>query len=127
MAEQNSGVNSTHFFAIAISCGQLERVGAVMNSENLKNNSDYDSLESEDTKLRQSINTLARKESTLLDVGAAAEIQKEIQNRVMLAIKASAKSLEEQSGVKPSLTDTEIRNHLEMVVQELRDTKIPRK
>ena len=98
-----------------------------MNRKNLKNNSDYDSLESEDTKLRQSINTLARKESTLLDVGAAAEIQKEIQNRVMLAIKASAKSLEEQSGVKPSLTDTEIRNHLKMVVQELRDTKIVRK
>ncbi len=97
-----------------------------MNRENLKNNSDYDSLESEDTKLRQSINTLARKESTLLDVGEA-EIQKEIQNRVMLAIKASAKSLEEQSGVKPSLTDTEIRNHLKMVVQELRDTKIVRK
>ena len=98
-----------------------------MNSENLKNNSDYNSLDSEDTKLHQSINTLARKESTLLDVGAAAEIQKEIQNRVMSAIKASAKSLEEQSGVKPSLTDTEIRNHLEMVVKELRDAKIPRK
>ena len=57
-----------------------------MNRKNLKNNSDYDSLESEDTKLRQSINTLARKEYTLLDVGAAAEIQKEIQNRVMLVI-----------------------------------------
>ena len=95
-----------------------------MNRENPKYNSDYDSLESEDTKLRQSINTLTRKEYTLLDVGAAAEIQKEIQNRVMLAIKASAKSLEEQSGVKPSLTDTEMRNHLEMVVQKLRDTKI---
>jgi hypothetical protein len=117
-------VNSKHFFAKAISCGRLERAGAVMNRENPKYNSDYDSLESEDTKLRQSINTLTRKEYTLLDVGAAAEIQKEIQNRVMLAIKASAKSLEEQSGVKPSLTDTEIRNHLEMVVQELRDTKI---
>ena len=90
-----------------------------MISENPKNNSDYDSLESEDMKLRQSIITLARKESTLLDVGAAAEIQKEIQNRVMLAIKASAKSLEEQSGVKPSLTDTEIQNHLKMVVREL--------
>ena len=98
-----------------------------MNRENLQNNSDYDSSESEDTSLRRSINTLARKESTLLGVGAAAEIQKEIQNRVMVAIRASATSLEEQSGVKPSLTDTEIRNHLEMVVQELRNAKIPRK
>ena len=41
----------------------------------------------------------------------------------MSAIKASAKLLEEQSGVKPSLTDIEMRNHLEMVVQELRNTK----
>ena len=77
----------------------------------------------EDTKLRHSIKTLARRESTLLDVGATAEIQKEIQNRVMVAVKASAKSLEEQSGVKPSLTDIEMRDHLEMVVQELRNTK----
>ena len=68
-----------------------------------------------------------KKESTLLGVGERAEIQKEIQNRVMVAIRVSAKSLEEQSGVKPSLTDTEIRNHLEMVVQELRNAKIPRK
>ena len=59
-----------------------------MNSENLKNNSDYNSLDSEDTKLRQSINTLARRESTLLDVGGAAEIQKEIQNRVMVGSKS---------------------------------------
>ena len=81
----------------------------------------------EDTKLRQSIKILAKRESTLLDVGAAAEIQKEIQNRVMVAVKASAKSLEEQSGVKPSLTDTELRNHLEMVVQELRNARISRK
>lgn len=81
---------------------------------------------SEDTKLRQSIKTLARRESTLLDVGAAAEIQKEIQNRVMIAVKASAKSLEEQSGVKPSLTDREMRDHLEMVVQELRNARISR-
>ena len=36
MAQQSSGVNSKHFFAIAISCGRLERVGAVMNSGNLK-------------------------------------------------------------------------------------------
>ena len=46
VAEQSSGVNSKHFFAIAISCGRLERAGAVMNSENLKNSSDYDSNES---------------------------------------------------------------------------------
>jgi hypothetical protein len=40
----------------------------------------------------------------------------------MGAVRASAKLLEE-SGVGPSLTDTEIQDYLEFVVQELRDTK----
>jgi hypothetical protein len=52
---------------------------------------------------------LARRESSLIDSAAAAEIQKEVQNKVMVAVKTSAKQLEEQNGVKPSLTDTEIQ------------------
>jgi hypothetical protein len=37
----------------------------------------------EDVKLRQSIRRLARREFTLLDVGATAKVQREIQNKVM--------------------------------------------
>ena len=77
----------------------------------------------EDSQLRQSIRIMAKGESSLIDAGAAAEIQKETQNKVMGAVRASAKLLEEKSGVKPSLTDTEIQDYLYFVVQELRNAK----
>ena len=77
----------------------------------------------EDSQLRQSIRIMAKGESTLIDAGAAAEIQKETQNKVIGAVRASAKLLEEESGVKPSLTDTEIQDYLYFVVQELRNAK----
>jgi hypothetical protein len=77
----------------------------------------------EDTKLRQSIKTLAKRESRLLDVSASAEVQREIKNKVMETVKASAELLEEESGIEPSLTDTEIQEHLELVNSELKGRK----
>jgi hypothetical protein len=74
----------------------------------------------EDIKLRQSIKTLAKRESKLLDIAATAEVQQDIQNKVMVAVRANADLLEEQSGVEPTLTDTEIREQLEIVTQELK-------
>ena len=71
-------------------------------------------------------NQMSSNTTNSLNMHAAAEIQKEVLNKVVVAVKASARLLEEQSGVEPSLTDSEIQNHLEMVVQELRDTRIPR-
>jgi hypothetical protein len=77
----------------------------------------------EDTKLRQSIKTLAKRESRLLDVSASAEVQREIKNKVMATVKASAELLEEESGIEPSLTDTEMQEHLELVTSELKGRK----
>jgi hypothetical protein len=74
----------------------------------------------EDTRLRQSIRTLAKRESKLLDIAATAEVQQDIQNKVMAAVRANAAPLEEQSGVEPTLTDTEIREQLEIVTRELK-------
>lgn len=78
---------------------------------------------SEDLELRKSIKTLAKKESKLLDITASAEVQREIQNKVMTTIKSNAESLEKQTGVESSLTDAEIQNHLEVVTKELRKQK----
>jgi hypothetical protein len=72
----------------------------------------------EDIKLRQSIKTLAKRESKLLDITASAEVQLEIQNKVMTTIKANAEQLEQESGVKPSLTHEEIKRYLEDVILE---------
>jgi hypothetical protein len=74
----------------------------------------------EDTKLRRSIKTLAKRESALLDIAASAEAGQDIENKVLTAVRANAELLEEQSGVEPTLTDTEIREQLEAVRQELR-------
>jgi hypothetical protein len=72
----------------------------------------------EDIKLRQSIKNLAKRESKLLDITASAEVQLEIQNKVMTTIKANAEQLEQESGVKPSLTHEEIKRYLEDIILE---------
>ena len=77
----------------------------------------------EDSKLRQSIKVLAKRESRLLDMSASAEIQRDIKNKVMATVKVSAKHLEEESGIEPSLTDAEIQEQLELVTSELRSQK----
>jgi hypothetical protein len=77
----------------------------------------------EDTKLRQSIKVLAKTESKLLDASASAEVQREIKNKVLAIVKASAKLLEEESGIESSLTDAEIQDHLELVTFELKSRK----
>lgn len=51
------------------------------------------------------------------------KFKKESQNKVTWAVRARAKLLEEQSGVEPSLTDTEIQDYLAFVVQEFRNEK----
>jgi hypothetical protein len=66
---------------------------------------------------------IAKRESRLLDVSASAEVQREIKNKVMETVKASAELLEEESGIEPSLTDTEIQEHLELVNSELKGRK----
>jgi hypothetical protein len=77
----------------------------------------------EDSKLRQSIKVLARRESKLLDTSASAEVQREIKNKVMAAVKASSKQLEDESGIQPSLTDAEIQEQLELITTELKSRK----
>ena len=56
-------------------------------------------------------------------MSASAEVQREIKNKVMKTVKASAELLEEESGIEPSLTDTEIQEHLELVNSELKGRK----
>jgi hypothetical protein len=77
----------------------------------------------EDSKLRQSIKTLAKRESRLLEASGSAEVQREIKTKVMATVKSNAALLEEESGVEPSLTDTEIQEHLELVTSELEGRK----
>jgi hypothetical protein len=66
---------------------------------------------SNDAKIRKSIRSLAKSESKLLDSITSAEMQKEVENRVIKVIKAQSTEIEDQTGSKPSLTDDEIKQY----------------
>jgi fructose-1-phosphate kinase PfkB-like protein len=70
--------------------------------------------------MRKSIKSLAKSESRLLDSIASAEMQKEIQNKVIKVIKAQSTEIEQQTGSKPSMTDDEIKEYLDKALKEIR-------
>jgi hypothetical protein len=73
---------------------------------------------SNDAKIRKSIRSLAKSEYRLLDSIASAEMQKEVESRVIKVVKAQSIELEDQTGSKPSLTDDEIKEYLDRVLKE---------
>jgi hypothetical protein len=75
---------------------------------------------SNDAKIRKSIRSLAKSESRLLDSIASAEMQKEIESRVVKVVKAQSSEIEDQTGTKPSLTDDEIKEYLDKVLKEIK-------
>jgi hypothetical protein len=78
---------------------------------------------SNDANIRKSIKNLAKSESKLLDSIASAEMNKEIESRVIKVIKAQSSEIEDQTGSNPSLTDDEIKRYLEEAVEELKKNK----
>jgi hypothetical protein len=75
---------------------------------------------SNDAKIRKSIRSLAKSESKLLDSIASAEMQKEVESRVIKVVKAQSSEIEDQTGSKPSLTDDEIKEYLDKVLKEIK-------
>lgn len=73
----------------------------------------------EDAKLRQSIRSSTRDELKLLDNIAIAQLQREIERKVMATTRANAEILTQESGVQPTLTDEEIRGILSQAAIEI--------
>jgi hypothetical protein len=82
----------------------------------------------QDAKLRQSLRISLRKEVKLLDSIGRSEMQKEIENKVFIAVKKNADILKHESGVEPSLTVEEMQDLLESTLKRIRkdDKKGPR-
>ncbi len=78
---------------------------------------------SQDVKLRQSIRKILVKESKLLDSIGTAQMQQEIQRRVMRITKEHQGSMEEETGVQSSLNEEDIKEYLDEVMQEIRAKK----
>lgn len=79
-------------------------------------------LEQDDT-LRKSIRNSAAKESELLDSIGTAQMEQELQRRVMKIMKESSDNMVEEIGVQPSLTEQDMKEHLDMVLSEIKGTK----
>ena len=74
----------------------------------------------QDAELRQSIRRVARTQSKLFDSMVTAEIEKEIEKRVMQVIRTQSVDMEKETGVQPSLNDQEIQDYLKQVIKEVK-------
>jgi hypothetical protein len=77
----------------------------------------------EGSKLRQSIRNFAIKESRLLDSIGTAHMELEIQRRVLTITKQNQTRMTEETGVQSSLTDDDVKEYLEQVIEEVKKEK----
>ena len=74
----------------------------------------------EDFNLRKSIRKLAVKESKLLDSIGSAQMEQEIQKRVISISKEIERNMTEQTGVESSLSDEDAKQYIHEVLTELK-------
>jgi hypothetical protein len=80
---------------------------------------------SQDSELRKSIRTLTVRESKLLDSIGTAEMELEIQRRVLTVTKQNQNRMAEETGIQPSLTDEDVKAYLEQVIKEVKKPQGP--
>jgi hypothetical protein len=80
---------------------------------------------SEDSKLRQSMREVALKEAKFLDSIGTAQMEQEIQSRVIALTKQNQDRMAEESGIQSSLTDDEMKEYLKQVIEEVKKAKSP--
>ena len=72
----------------------------------------------QDLELRKLIRKYTRRESKLLDSIVSAEMEKEIQNRVMKIVDEQSFKMKEETGVQSSLNEEDIKEYLVKVLSE---------
>lgn len=77
----------------------------------------------QDLTIRQSIRKLAVNESSLLDSIGTAQMETELQKRVVKIVNEHASEMETESGVQTSLTEEEIKQYVGEVLEEINRTK----
>jgi hypothetical protein len=56
----------------------------------------------------------------MFNIVISAEIEREIEKRVMQIIRSQSVEMEKETGVKPSLNDQEIQDYLKQVIREVK-------
>jgi hypothetical protein len=78
---------------------------------------------SQDVKLRQSIRRSAIEEIKFLKSIGTAQMEQELQKRVLTIAKKQSDNMTEETGVQPSLSENDMKQYLEEVLQEIKVTK----
>jgi hypothetical protein len=78
---------------------------------------------SEDSELRKSIRRYAIEESRLLDSIGMAQMEREIEKKVLAFTKRNQDKMAEETGIQSSLSEIEMKQYLEGVLQEMRKQK----
>ena len=69
--------------------------------------------------LRNSIRKSVTEQSKLLDSMGTAQMEQELQSRVLTITKEVSDKMEEETGVEASMTEEDIKEHIEMVRKEI--------
>jgi hypothetical protein len=75
---------------------------------------------SQDVTLRRSVKKSTTKELKVLDSIGKAQVDQEIEKKVLAATKHESEMLTESSGIESSLSDTEIKQYMDEVAKELK-------
>ena len=76
-----------------------------------------------DSGLRQTIRKSAIQQSKLLDSIGTAHMEQDIQERVLKVAKEQEEALREQTGIEPSLSEEDMKQYLEQVIEEVKKSR----
>ena len=74
--------------------------------------------------MRQSIRQFILGEPKLLDSIGTAQMEQEIQKKVIEFTKRNQERMAEKTGIQPSLTDEDVKAYLEQVIKEVKKPKM---
>jgi hypothetical protein len=78
---------------------------------------------SQDLALRQSIRQSVKEQSKFLDSMGTAQMEAELQTRVLRTAKKASDSMEEETGLESSMTEDDMKDYMEIVMNELKDKR----
>ena len=78
---------------------------------------------SQDTTLRQSIRKSVTEQSRLLDSIGTAHMEQELESRVLTIAKKNSEAMAEESRVETSMTEDDMKDYLEIVMNEIHNKK----
>jgi hypothetical protein len=78
---------------------------------------------SQDLALRQSIRESVKEESKFLDSMGTAQMESELQTRVLKTVKKASDTMAEETGLESSMTEDDMKDYMEIVMNELKDKR----